>query len=237
MTARIYCDFDGTVTTTDVTDLLLEAFADPSWREIEAQWQSGLIGSAICMARQVALMRCGRGALDSLLDSVSIDPGFPFLVAFCRSIGASLTIVSDGLEYAIERILGRAGFAELPIIANRLLFLSEERYAMVSPHASPVCLSAAGTCKCAEVGRTCGNYPTILIGDGRSDFCVAGRVDFVLAKDALVQFCSRQDIPHAAFSGLQEVPELLAAYLSPNVRAPVVTSSVPALIANSRGLS
>jgi len=34
---RIICDFDGTITPQDTTDRVLEALADPAWRELEAQ--------------------------------------------------------------------------------------------------------------------------------------------------------------------------------------------------------
>ena len=113
MTHQIFCDFDGTISSCDVTDVLLEAFADPGWREIEAQWQAGTIGSAECMARQVALMHCTRDALDYALDSIVIDPGFADFVAFCRRIGASLTVVSDGLLYVVERVLASASIIGL----------------------------------------------------------------------------------------------------------------------------
>jgi two-component system, NtrC family, response regulator AtoC len=33
---RIVCDFDGTIATSDVTDVLLEVFAAPGWYDIEA---------------------------------------------------------------------------------------------------------------------------------------------------------------------------------------------------------
>lgn len=34
---HIVCDFDGTITRTDVIDNILQRFADPSWQAIEAQ--------------------------------------------------------------------------------------------------------------------------------------------------------------------------------------------------------
>jgi 2,3-diketo-5-methylthio-1-phosphopentane phosphatase len=210
MTYRIFCDFDGTVAMDDVTDVLLEAFAAPCWRDIEARWRAGHFGSAECMARQVALMRCSRDALDQALDRVCIDPGFRSFVNFCERIGASLTIVSDGLDYAIKRILERARITSLTIIANRLLFVNDGRYAMLSPNAAPNCASSAGTCKCAATTRFDDTRPAVLIGDGRSDFCVAGVVDFVLAKNALLDFCRAHAIAHAAFSDFSEVPSLLA---------------------------
>src|SRR5580698_927831 len=121
MRYRIYCDFDGTIATSDVTDVLLEAFAAPGWRDIEAQWRAGLIGSADCMARQVALLHCSRPAFDRLLGAIEIDAGFPGFVAFCRRHDIVLTIVSDGLDYVVARNLARAGLDALPVAANRLM--------------------------------------------------------------------------------------------------------------------
>src|SRR5471032_695977 len=42
---HIVCDFDGTITRTDVIDTILERFADPSWEAVEDEWLSGKIGS------------------------------------------------------------------------------------------------------------------------------------------------------------------------------------------------
>ncbi|MDT3382392.1 MtnX-like HAD-IB family phosphatase, partial [Labrys neptuniae] len=220
MAYRIYCDFDGTIATSDVTDVLLEAFAAPGWRDIEAQWQAGLIGSAVCMARQVALLHCSRPALDHLLDAVDIDPGFVDFVAFCRDHDIEPIIVSDGLDYAIRRILSRVGLGDLPVIANRLMFLAEDRHAMLSPYASSACHSAAGTCKCEAV-RSAGTaeaHTTILIGDGRSDYCAAGVVDLVFAKAGLREHCQANGIVHLPYADFAEVTRLLAERL-PNLGA------------------
>jgi 2-hydroxy-3-keto-5-methylthiopentenyl-1-phosphate phosphatase len=215
---RIVCDFDGTIATSDVTDVLLEVFAAPGWYDIEAQWLTGLIGSADCMARQVALLRCSRVAIDRLLDAVDIDPGFAGFVAFCRERDIELTIVSDGLDYAVARILARAGLGDLSIIANRLMFVAHDRYAMLSPHASPACRSGAGTCKCRAAGGADPEKPgdsrtTILIGDGRSDYCAAGAVDFVFAKSGLLGHCRANGISHLPYSNFFEIARLLSRHL------------------------
>lgn len=227
MTHRIYCDFDGTIAHADVTDMLLDAFADPGWREIEDQWRAGLIGSATCMARQVALMRCTREALDTLLDGISIDAAFRDFVTFCHDIGASLTVVSDGLHYVIERILARAQISGVPIVANKLIFLNEGRCAMVSPYSSPNCRSAAGTCKCAAARDENPSGLTVLIGDGQSDFCVAKEVDYVLAKDALLEFCRSESIPHESFSDFSELPGLLTAQITKTSRCAAKEGGIP----------
>lgn len=39
-----------------------------------------------------------------------------------------------------------------------------------------------------------------MVGDGRSDFCVAGQVDHVLAKGELIDECRRQGLPVPRFT-------------------------------------
>jgi HAD superfamily phosphoserine phosphatase-like hydrolase len=114
------CDFDGTIALSDVTDRLLERFAAPGWEELERQWRDGRIGSADCMAGQVALIDASRSELDAAIDEVVLDPDFAAFVTAARRAGAHLIVVSDGLDYAIERLLARAGLADLDIVANQL---------------------------------------------------------------------------------------------------------------------
>ena len=60
---HIVCDFDGTITRTDVIDNILQRFADPSWQAIEAQWVQGEIGSRECLSRQLSLVNASPAQL------------------------------------------------------------------------------------------------------------------------------------------------------------------------------
>ena len=51
--------------------------------------------------------------------------------------------------------------------------------------------------------------PGQLIGDGQSDFCVAGSVDFVFAKHRLPGHCREAGLPHAPISGFRDAIALL----------------------------
>jgi 2,3-diketo-5-methylthio-1-phosphopentane phosphatase len=211
MQCRIICDFDGTIALEDVTDTLLERFALPEWRSIEDDWKAGRIGSRECMLRQVALLRAAPEQIDRCLDQVAIDPGFPRFVATAAKLGCELLVVSDGLDYAIRRVLGRFGLDHLPIMANRLELTGTDRWRLGFPHASDNCAKGSGTCKCAIATRNGGEARLrVLIGDGASDFCAATSVHMVFAKDRLLDHCRANALPHVGFTGFAEVGRLLA---------------------------
>ena len=214
---NIYCDFDGTISSVDVIDALLERFGLPGWMALENDWRAGRIGSRECMSGQVALLDLDRAELDAYLANAEIDPAFPAFVAQARRLGMPLQILSDGLDYSISTIMSRHNLAILPVAANRLCPVSARRWALSSPWQAAGC--ASGTCKCACIER--GRLPatqTLLIGDGASDFCAAERVDFVFAKHRLIDHCRSRNIPHVPISGFDEaialLPLLLAGSLS-----------------------
>ena len=53
---KFFVDFDGTITKKDVVDMILERFADPSWKTVEKDWTEGKIGSRECLTKQLALV-------------------------------------------------------------------------------------------------------------------------------------------------------------------------------------
>jgi 2-hydroxy-3-keto-5-methylthiopentenyl-1-phosphate phosphatase len=186
---QVFCDFDGTISVQDATDFILTRFADPKWQDIEEQWKQGAIGSAQCMQRQVALIRATRRQLDAALDEIEIDPSFPAFASYCRSQGIPLTVISDGVDYFIHRILARHRLPPLPVIANQLTIRGHNgytRHQLTSCFSEVTCQSAAGMCKCRCVDAAIGTR--VYIGDGRSDFCVANKPELVFAKGNLAEF-------------------------------------------------
>src|ERR1700712_3028921 len=112
---HIVCDFDGTITRTDVIDSILQRFADPSWEAIENEWLEGHIGSRECLGRQLPLVKATPSELLRLFDTIEIDPDFPDFVDHAIGLGASFEVVSDGIEQGIARILARNYVSLLPI--------------------------------------------------------------------------------------------------------------------------
>lgn len=204
MPFKILCDFDGTISLADATDAIFDRFA-PGWRSIEALLEAGEISGAEGMRLETELMDASLPELDDALDGLKIDPAFPAFAEFCRGVGIELIVVSDGIDYFIRRILRRAGIGRLPIRANRLVRRGERRYSLEHPHRVQGCKSGAGTCKCARASSECAGYRTVLIGDGRSDFCVSHRADIVFAKKNLLAYAEKNGIAAFEYSLFADV--------------------------------
>ena len=196
----IQCDFDGTISLSDVTDSLLNRFGLPGWQAAEAAWMRGEIGSRTCMQRQVALLDVDEATLIDHLDTIDIDPAFPAFVKRAEALGLAVQVISDGIDFAIHRVLQRHGLDHLPVAANRLIANGPRRWALQSPHADSACARDSGTCKCASLSRqhAVGRY-VAFIGDSTSDFCVSRHADRVFAKSRLIEHCIDNDIRNTAF--------------------------------------
>ena len=221
---QILCDFDGTIALEDVTDTILSQLADPRWIDIEQDWAEGRIGSRACMTRQVSLLRGSWQDLDDVVATVAIDPFFRDFVAFCAARNLPLTIVSDGLDAAIGGILAREGLS-LPVRANRLVRSAAGTWSLDTPLASTRCRVDAAHCKCLSLDAT-QDIPTVVIGDGRSDQCVAERAVFVFARSlstgpsALLRHCRAQGLSHLPYDTFADIIAGLDALVPRTTRSP-----------------
>src|SRR5262249_14390097 len=181
------------------------------WRKVEAEWLAGLIGSRECLSRQIDLVRASPDEIDSVIEDVPLDPHFPELVELCRGHGVPITVVSDGLDRIVTKMLTRAGL-DIPILANRLEWLGADRWRLVFPHEADDCRSQAGHCKCRALIQDAGAI-RILIGDGRSDFCAADTADLVVAKGALAEHCQANGLAYIVFGNFAGATTLIADWI------------------------
>ena len=215
MNCHVFIDFDGTLAPGDPTDTLLAKFADPSWLDLEAEFKAGRMTSRECMARQFGLLRASPEAYEATVRSMSIDPAFADFAKLCRRHDIAMTIVSDGPDRSIELLLAKAGI-KIPYFANKLDYLGDDRWSLGFPYARGDCAMVAGNCKCQFAERDSA-ATKIMIGDGRSDFCISTRVDLVLAKGVLAAHCRTRDLPHHAINDFRDVHRLIASWLKVGV--------------------
>ncbi|RKE77398.1 MtnX-like HAD-IB family phosphatase [Rhizobium sp. AG855] len=211
----VYCDFDGTISLNDVTDQVLERFAAKEWIRLEQDWEAGLITSAECMRSQIGLLDVSISDLNAFLDSLEIDPDFAAFAAFCASEDLKLTIVSDGVDWFIRRVLSAHGLGHLHVQANRLTVVANGdalQYRLDTPFARPECAAGSGVCKCALIHPTAHHF---YVGDGRSDFCVSQIADRVFAKKKLAAYCTENAIPFTPYTTFREVQTAIEVLLQP----------------------
>ena len=114
----------------------------------------------------------------------------------------------------------RAGLS-VPVYANRTEFRACG-VGISFPFSTPSCTVKSGVCKCSvaqtvDAGR---GLTTVLIGDGRSDQCVAHQADFVFAKGSLIKYCRDNDIPCTPFQSFADVLAAIKAWpVVPQARA------------------
>ena len=199
-------DFDGTLATEDTVDTLLEHHAPPRWEELEADWLAGRISALECMREQIALVRADRITLGKFFQGIKLDPHFRAFREHVRSF-AHVAVVSDGLDYAIQTALRGAGLSNLPIFANQLNFITPDELELTFPHRQADCRGGNGVCKCAIAKQLATRHggPVVLVGDGKSDTCLAGVADMVFAKSSLRKHCIENEIPYIAFEDFSEV--------------------------------
>jgi 2-hydroxy-3-keto-5-methylthiopentenyl-1-phosphate phosphatase len=206
---EVLCDFDGTISPIDTVDFILERLAEPAWRTLEERWIGGEIDSRECMAGQIALVGGGWAAVVDALARVELDPSFAGFAAWCRGAGIPLRIVSEGIERVILHLLARGRIQVDDVWAPSLVESAEGRLRLEFPIDGATRCGAA-LCKCAALATVEPRSLTVLIGDGRSDFCAAGRADLVFACSKLAIHCQQNDIPYVPFVGFDGVRRRLA---------------------------
>jgi len=197
-------DFDGTLSVGDTVDSMLERFADPEWKTVEQEWLDGKITAVQCMQKQLRMVRADRVSLENFFRAIQLDSGF---LAFYKHVSrfAELAIVSDGLGHAIKVAMKNAALPDIPVFANKLHFVSNG-IDISWPYMNTACTAGNGVCKCAVARDISGDKKLIvLIGDGKSDACLAHKADVVFAKGSLITHCEANGIAHYKFQTFTDV--------------------------------
>ncbi len=217
-------DFDGTLSVRDTVDAMLEKFAPPEWEDVEQEWLDGHITAVQCMQKQLRMVRADHVALENFFRGIQLDATF---VPFYKHVSqfAKVAVVSDGLDHAIKVAMKNAALPELPVYANKLHFVPDG-IDLSWPHKNANCKGGNGVCKCAVARELSGgDRRVVLVGDGKSDACLAGEADVVFAKGSLIKHCEKNNIPHFKF---QTFADVLAKVRSWQQQAPQQNTGITA---------
>ncbi|HEX5131879.1 MAG TPA: MtnX-like HAD-IB family phosphatase [Candidatus Krumholzibacteria bacterium] len=202
----VLCDFDGTVAQDDVGNLLFRTFAaHGDAAEVVSKWKRGEISSRECLEQEASLARCSDTELHRFVQSRALDPYFKDFHDFARQRGIEVVVLSDGLDYYIEKILIRNGLGEIEFFSNRLR-LEAETLKVEFPWYNLLECTDCGCCKTHHLFRYRQNgYFIVYVGDGLSDRCPCESADLVFAKGDLLRHCREKNIAHVEFRNFRDV--------------------------------
>ena len=207
----IISDFDGTITKKDTLVLFLEKYAPVKWVDIENDWKNKKIGSQECLKRQFGLIPClTEHLIDNFLNDIEIDDYFKIFCDKLKQHNIPIIVLSDGLDYFIDKILKKYDIYYPQIVTNHAYFKNNQ-FIIDFPNSSKHCKNNAGTCKCNIVNKLKQEYENIIyIGDGTSDFCVAKSANTLYAKSSLRDFCISNNINHIAYNTYNDIIQNIA---------------------------
>lgn len=206
----IITDFDGTICTVDLGNLVINKFATVSLGDIEKAFVEGEIGSRIAYEKIAERIRGSREKmLDYILAVEKLDPYFPEFCSLSRDKDIDIKIVSDGLDFYIEAILNKYNLTGIEYYSNVAVFGANSSFSIEFPGRNDFC-GRCGTCKSRILNSYRLIYDKIIyIGDGYSDFCPSRYADVVFAKKILFQRCEQENTSCILFDDFSEINNYL----------------------------
>ncbi len=203
--ASVFLDFDGTITVRDVGVHILERVGTGDWREIDARYARGEIGSRECLIDEWDLVQGDEDLLREVAAEVPLDPDFEPLVRELRAAGAEVTVVSDGFGFYVHDACTAAG---VDVLTNTVDFATGE---LEFPHEDRCCpCTSCGVCKQAPIKEARYRHrTTVLVGDGISDRKAAMLAEVVFAKGSLASWCDLSGVAYEPFTTLADVRRAL----------------------------
>jgi len=193
-------DFDGTVTTRDITTELGLFFGGKKFIEIDQSYQAKKIPIKSWLQAAVALLPVDLEKLKNrAFEWAEIRPGFNTFLQKARAANNPVIIASDGLGFYIEPILDQFGLlGEVDqIYRNDTVINDQGLLEILNPHAHPTCV-VCGNCKARiVVQQKAAGRPVIYIGDGSNDRFGASWADRIFAREDLALTCERHNLAYS----------------------------------------
>jgi 2-hydroxy-3-keto-5-methylthiopentenyl-1-phosphate phosphatase len=210
---RIFCDFDGTVCPEDIGAQFFRKFAGEKAQGFVEELLDGTITMQEWLSRlSESIPSITRTEFNTYVDQFAVDPSFKDFVRFAEEQNVALTIISDGLDAYVERVLSNAGLHRVQFFANHAEFAdlnASHKLVVTFPHSDAEC-HLCGNCKRNHMlVRSADEDVIVYCGDGFSDRCPVRFADIVFAKRQLIRYCQEQNITYYEFRTFRDVREKL----------------------------
>jgi len=195
-----FFDYDGTITTRECNEVILQRFVGDAWRPLEAEAQADRMGHAEVFARQIRLIQAPRDQLiGALVAEAEPRPGLSGFLTELDARGGRPVIVSAGLREAIAAVWRRAELPPVELHASELMGggpqggppyrLSFTDILGDCPRCGPKSCKGAALRAMRRPGER-----VLVFGDGASDVCPAREADLVFAHGHLAERCAAEGL-------------------------------------------
>ena len=200
----IQCDFDGTITEEDVSFILLDAFTDGKWRCLLEEYREGKISVGHLNREAFAMVKADKQTmLEAMKGKVRIRDGFHEMVSYCRRKGYRFVIVSNGLDFYIDKILKDLSLQDIEVFAAQTKFLHDGLQVQYVGPDGDVLDEGFKEAYVDLFLRS--DYRTVYAGNGVSDFPAASRCNYIFATDQLLATCKEKKVECTAFTDFNEI--------------------------------
>jgi 2-hydroxy-3-keto-5-methylthiopentenyl-1-phosphate phosphatase len=217
MGLKAFVDFDRTITRHDVGNALFRTFGGPCCETMARAYRDGTITAVERLrAEAAAVGQVSRKALLAFIDDQPIEAEFPDFVRFCRERVIELTVVSDGLDLYIGRILAAHDLPDLAVVANHARLVGEGdtvRLLLEFPRTNAECPRCACCRRNVLLSNTGDDDVVMYVGVDYSEGCPARYADVVFARGGLQTFCQQENISYTLYRTFDDVAAHLNALL------------------------
>jgi 2,3-diketo-5-methylthio-1-phosphopentane phosphatase len=211
---KIFCDFDGTVTQNDVWVNSLGKFIKDkeTFQKVCYEFDNAFISARECIRQELNLVEdFNFDKFNEEVDNEKLDIYFGKFISYCNENSYDIFLISEGLDYYINRILKREGLEQMKLFCNKMTWFTG-KYGKIKlscefPYSDEVC-SYCGMSKRNILISNTNDYDneiSVLIGDGTSDFCVASYADMVFAKRKLASYCWKHNITYFEYNNFNDI--------------------------------
>ncbi|WEK55746.1 MAG: 2-hydroxy-3-keto-5-methylthiopentenyl-1-phosphate phosphatase [Candidatus Cohnella colombiensis] len=205
----LFCDFDGTITTSDNIVAIMKHFNPPGCEAIV----NDIINESKSIKQGVGEMfallpsSMKEEITSFVLNQATIRPGFTQLLEWCKLHEVPFYVTSGGIDFFLYPILAPFEIPTDHIYCNGSDF-NGTNINILWPHpCDEQCEHGeCGMCKTAVIRQYPENeYFRILIGDSITDFAGAKIVDLVFSRSYLTEKCIELGLPHIPFETFHDV--------------------------------
>lgn len=209
----ILVDFDGTITTADTNDKLIELHMNDTIENLWAKYRNAEINLLSLIELQFKEVRITEEEyINFILNEFHILEGF---VEFYKNVKVNdipFAVVSGGFDNGIIPFLNKHGINDVDIYANSLVFNHDDISVKFYDEGDLDCCDygPCGNCKVRHYENFKEKKDTVIfIGDGSTDRPVSEVADIVFAKDSLLDYCKEKSIDCIPWDDFNDINKLI----------------------------